>query len=42
MISNAAERFSEDGELKDEDSKKFMTQLLDNLVDWTRRLQSPA
>jgi chromate reductase len=42
MISNAAERFSEDGELKDEDSKRFMTQLLDNLVEWTRKLQSAA
>src|SRR5690606_21999297 len=39
MISNASERFDADGNLTDETSKKLIRQLLQNLVDWTRRIQ---
>jgi chromate reductase len=38
MISNAAERFDAQGNLKDETTKKLMCQLLQSLADWTRRL----
>lgn len=38
MIGNAASRFAEDGTLTDETTKKLIRQLLQNLVDWTRRL----
>jgi chromate reductase len=39
MIGTASEKFDAEGNLTDETSKKLMTQLLQNLVDWTRRLQ---
>lgn len=39
MIATAHEKFDAEGNLTDETSKKLMTQLLQNLVDWTRRLQ---
>ena len=43
MIANAAERFDAQGNLRDETSKKLIRQLLQNLVDWTRRLRpAPA
>jgi chromate reductase len=38
MIGNAAEKFDEQGNLTDETTKKFIRQLLENLVDWTRRI----
>jgi chromate reductase, NAD(P)H dehydrogenase (quinone) len=38
MIGNAAERFDKEGNLTDETTKNFIRQLLQNLVDWTRRL----
>ena len=38
MISNAAERFDAEGNLKDETTKKLMRQLLQSLANWTRRL----
>ncbi len=38
MIANAAERFDEAGNLTHEATRKFITQLLESLVDWTRRL----
>jgi chromate reductase len=41
MIGNAAERFDPQGNLTDETTKDFIIQLLQNLVDWTRRLQQP-
>jgi chromate reductase len=41
MISNAAERFDAAGNLTDETTKGFIRQLLQNLVDWTRRLEQP-
>jgi chromate reductase, NAD(P)H dehydrogenase (quinone) len=39
LVSNAQQRFdSEGGRLIDEDSRKFLAQLLEALLDWTRRL----
>jgi chromate reductase, NAD(P)H dehydrogenase (quinone) len=38
MISNASERFDPAGNLTDETSKELIRQLLQNLVDWTRRI----
>jgi chromate reductase, NAD(P)H dehydrogenase (quinone) len=38
MIGNAAERFDKEGNLTDEATKNFIRQLLQNLVEWTRRL----
>lgn len=40
MISNAAKRFDEQGNLTDETSKKLIQQLLQELVRWTKLLQS--
>jgi len=39
MIPNAAERFDEQGNLKDEPAKKLIRGLLENLVAWARRLE---
>ena len=39
MLSNAHKHFGEDGKLTDEAAKKLMRQLLQELVNWTRRLQ---
>jgi chromate reductase len=39
MIGNAASRFDAEGNLKDDATKEFIRELLQNLVDWTRRLQ---
>lgn len=39
LVGNAQQRFdSEGGRLVDEDSRKFLSQLLQALLDWTRRL----
>src|SRR6185436_10135743 len=38
MIGNAANKFDEQGNLTDEPTKKFISQLLQNLVEWTRRI----
>jgi hypothetical protein len=38
MIGNATERFDDQGNLTDETTKGFIRQLLQNLVDWTRRI----
>jgi chromate reductase len=38
MIGNAAEKFDEQGNLTDETTKQYIGQLLQNLVDWTRRI----
>ena len=38
MIANAADRFDEAGNLTHEATRKFIRQLLESLVDWTRRL----
>jgi chromate reductase len=41
MIGNAGEKFDENGNLTDETTKDFIRQLLQNLVDWTRRIEQP-
>ena len=41
MIGNAGEKFDEQGNLTDETTKDFIRQLLQNLVDWTRRIAEP-
>jgi chromate reductase, NAD(P)H dehydrogenase (quinone) len=38
MIGNAAERFDAEGNLTDDATKDFIRQLLQNLVEWTRRI----
>jgi chromate reductase len=38
MIGNAAERFDAEGNLTDDATKEFIRQLLQNLVEWTRRI----
>jgi chromate reductase len=40
MISSAHERFDKEGNLTDEQSKKLIRKLLEELVDWTRRLST--
>src|SRR5215218_3240696 len=39
MVSNAQNRFDQEGRLTDETSKKLIGQLLKELVNWTRRLE---
>ena len=38
MIGNASERFDAEGKLTDDATKEFIRQLLQNLVEWTRRI----
>jgi chromate reductase len=38
MIGNASQRFDEEGNLTDEQTKEFIRQLLQNLVEWARRI----
>ena len=38
MIANAHERFDAQGKLTDDATKDFIRQLLQNLVEWTRRI----
>lgn len=40
MISNAAERFDNQGNLKDEKTREIIKKMLRNLADWTRQLES--
>ena len=40
MIGSAAKRFDQQGKLTDETSRKMIQQLLQELVRWTRQLQS--
>jgi len=39
MISNAHQRFDDQGHLTDETTKKLIRQLLEELVRWTRQLK---
>jgi chromate reductase len=39
MVSQAKNKFDENGNLKDEETKKRIAELLESLVDWTRRLK---
>lgn len=38
MIGSAGDKFDEHGNLTDEKTRDFIRQLLENLVDWTRRI----
>jgi chromate reductase, NAD(P)H dehydrogenase (quinone) len=40
MITNAAERFDDQGNLKDEKTKEIIKKMLQNLADWTRQLEA--
>lgn len=40
MITNAAERFDEQGNLKDEKTREIIKKMLSNLADWTRQLEA--
>ena len=40
MVSNAPKRFDQEGKLTDETTKKLIQQLLAELVNWTRQLQT--
>ena len=40
MLSNAHKHFDEHGNLTDETARKLIRQLLQELVNWTRKLQS--
>lgn len=39
MIANAAQKFDENGNLTDEETRKRIRQLIEALVDWTKRLK---
>lgn len=41
MIGNASKRFDSEGNLTDDATKEFIRQLLQNLVEWTRRIGQP-
>ena len=41
MIGNAQDRFDAEGNLKHDATKEFIRQLLQNLVEWTRRIAKP-
>lgn len=41
MIGNASERFDAEGNLTDDTTKNFIRQLLQNLVEWTKRIAQP-
>ena len=40
MVANAMKSFDQNGKLTDENTKKLVRQLLQELVNWTRKLQS--
>ena len=42
MVSNASDRFDQNGKLTDEKTKKLVQQLLTELVNWSRRLSTPT
>ena len=39
MIGNAQDRFDSQGNLTDDATKEFIRQLLQNLVEWTKRIE---
>jgi chromate reductase len=41
MIGNASKRFDAEGNLTDDATKELIRQLLQNLVEWTRRIAQP-
>jgi chromate reductase len=42
LVSNARERFDENGNLTDEETRERMQRFLKALVEWTERLKKPA
>ena len=40
MIGNAADRFDAEGNLTDETTKDYIRRLLQNLIEWTMRIQT--
>ena len=40
ILPFAQDKFDSNGKLTDENTKKFLRQLLENLADWTRKLQN--
>ena len=42
IVTSASNKFDAEGNLLDEDTKKFLTQLLQNLSSWTRRLRGKS
>jgi chromate reductase len=40
MVAFAPQKFDRNGKLTDESTRKIIRQLLENLVDWTRRLKT--
>ena len=38
MVSNAAKKFDQQGDLQDNETKEYIRKLLGNLTAWTRRL----
>lgn len=39
MIGNCADKFDEAGNLTDDATRKFITQMLENLIAWTKKLK---
>lgn len=42
MVPYASDKFDENGNLTDEETKKRIAELLESLVDWTRRLKTES
>src|SRR5215212_9568421 len=42
IVTSASNKFDAEGNLLDENTKKFLTQLLQNLSNWTRRLRGKS
>ena len=40
MITNCTSKFDEKGNLTDEETKKYIAQLVESLADWTRKLKA--
>jgi chromate reductase len=40
MIGNCSDKFDAQGELADEETRQYIRKLLENLVEWTRRLEN--
>ena len=39
MITNCTDKYDDKGNLTDEETKKFISQLVQSLADWTRKLK---
>ena len=39
MISNCTDKYDQQGNLTDEETKKYIAQLIESLADWTRKLK---